>query len=53
MTVKTKFRAYRLSAFIAARNRRQDIYLHSLDSMELLRVFVAFFIKQYNAQMPH
>jgi len=31
----------------------QWLYLNSLDSIERLRALVAFFIEQYNTQMPH
>jgi transposase InsO family protein len=33
--------------------KHQWLYLNSLDSIERLRVLVAFFIEQHNAQMPH
>src|ERR1019366_407923 len=33
--------------------KHQWLYLNSLDSIERLRVLVAFFIEQHNTQMPH
>jgi transposase InsO family protein len=33
--------------------KHQWLYLNSLDSIERLRTLVAFFIEQYNTQMPH
>jgi len=33
--------------------KHQWLYLNSLDSIERLRTLVAFFIEEYNTQMPH
>jgi putative transposase len=33
--------------------KHQWLHLNSLDSIERLRVLVAFFIEQYNTQLPH
>jgi transposase InsO family protein len=33
--------------------KHQWLYLNSLDSIERMRTLVAFFIEQYNTQMPH
>jgi hypothetical protein len=33
--------------------KHQWLYLNSLDSIERLRVLVAFFVEEHNTQMPH